>query len=188
MNNQSTRKSQEGNNLHRSGVVAIIGPPNAGKSTLLNYFLGQKIAIVTPKPQTTRNRILGILTGDAYQIILLDTPGLHQPRELLNREMVRIAMDTLAEADVVLFMADAQLPGEGKREKLREEFATKVRRKHAALKDIRDVVEEKLRQMLGRNPRRMDYYKKYQEIIADYNREKDRATVEETFAELTELA
>jgi GTP-binding protein Era len=123
MNDHSTKDAPEGNGEHRSGVVAIIGPPNAGKSTLLNYFLGQKIAIVTPKPQTTRNRILGILTGEAYQIILLDTPGLHRPRELLNREMVRIAMSTLAEADVVLFMADALLPaGEGKRARLEEEF------------------------------------------------------------------
>jgi type I restriction enzyme R subunit len=72
--------------------------------------------------------------------------------------------------------------------KLREEFASKVRRKHAALQDVRDVVEQKLQQMLARNPLRMDYYKRYQEIIADYNREKDRATVEQTFAQLVELA
>jgi type I restriction enzyme R subunit len=72
--------------------------------------------------------------------------------------------------------------------KLRDEFASKVRRKHAALQDIRDVVEKKLAQMLARNPMRMDYYKKYQEIIADYNREKDRATVEATFAKLVALA
>ncbi|MGH2397019.1 MAG: type I restriction enzyme endonuclease domain-containing protein, partial [bacterium] len=72
--------------------------------------------------------------------------------------------------------------------KLRDEFASKVRRKHAALQDIRDVVEKKLAQMLTRNPMRMDYYKKYQEIIAEYNREKDRATVEATFAQLVELA
>lgn len=72
--------------------------------------------------------------------------------------------------------------------KLRDEFVKKVRRKHAALQDIRDVVEAKLQQMLGRNPTRMDYYKKYQEIIADYNREKDRVAVEETFARLLELA
>jgi type I restriction enzyme R subunit len=72
--------------------------------------------------------------------------------------------------------------------KVRDEFATKVRRKHAALQDIREVVEKKLAQMLGHNPLRMDYYKKYQEIIADYNREKDRATVEATFAQLVALA
>ena len=73
-------------------------------------------------------------------------------------------------------------------EKLRNEFASKVRRKHAALQDIRDVVEDKLAQMLARNPLRMDYYKRYQEIIADYNREKDRTTVEATFAQLVALA
>jgi len=73
-------------------------------------------------------------------------------------------------------------------EKLRKEFASKVQRKHVALQDIRDVIEKKLAQMLGRNPMRMDYYKKYQEIIADYNREKDRATVEATFAQLVTLA
>jgi type I restriction enzyme R subunit len=73
-------------------------------------------------------------------------------------------------------------------EKLGDEFARKVRRKHAALQDIRDIVEKKLADMLARNPLRMDYYKKYQEIIADYNREKDRVTVEQTFARLLELA
>lgn len=113
---------------YRSGVVAIIGPPNAGKSTLLNHFLGQKIAIVTPKPQTTRNRILGVLTGEGFQIILLDTPGLHKPRELLNREMVRIALDTLAEADVVLFLADATVRAPGRLEKLGNEFAAYLQR------------------------------------------------------------
>lgn len=73
-------------------------------------------------------------------------------------------------------------------EKLRDEFARKVRRKHAALQDIRDIIEKKLAQMLRQNSMRMDYYKKYQEIIADYNREKDRATVEETFAKLVDFA
>lgn len=107
---------------YRSGVVAIIGPPNAGKSTLLNHFLGQKVAIVTPKPQTTRNRILGVLTGESHQIILLDTPGLHKPREMLNREMVRIALDTLSEADIVLLLADAQVNKSEQLEKLASEF------------------------------------------------------------------
>jgi GTP-binding protein Era len=108
---------------YHSGVVVIIGPPNAGKSTLLNHFLGQKIAIVTPKPQTTRNRILGVLSGETHQIILLDTPGLHKPREQLNREMVRIALDTLSEADIVLMMADALDNRPERLEKLGSEFA-----------------------------------------------------------------
>src|SRR5207237_10761063 len=73
-------------------------------------------------------------------------------------------------------------------EKLRDEFAKKVKRKASAIEDIREVVDKKLAQMLARNPMRMDYYKKYQEIIADYNREKDRATVEATFVQLVALA
>jgi GTP-binding protein Era len=111
-----------GKNYH-SGVVTVVGPPNAGKSTLLNRYLQQKIAIVTPLPQTTRNRILGIVTGDDYQMIMLDTPGLHKPREMLNREMVRIAMDTLAESDIVLFLADASVMAGKKLEKRRSEYS-----------------------------------------------------------------
>ena len=82
-----------------SGVAALVGPPNAGKSTLLNTLLGQKISIVTPKPQTTRNRIAGVLNEADYQIVLLDTPGLHKSRSPLNREMVKIAMDSLSDVD-----------------------------------------------------------------------------------------
>lgn len=109
-------------NTYHSGVVAVIGPPNAGKSTLLNRYLQQKIAIVTPLPQTTRHRILGIITGENYQMIMLDTPGLHKARELLNQEMVRIAMDTLTEADIVLFLADASAMAGKKLEKHRPEY------------------------------------------------------------------
>lgn len=92
---------------HRSGFVAIIGRPNVGKSTLLNQLLGQKVAIVTPKPQTTRQRILGIKTSAAAQIIFIDTPGLHQPRSLLNQRMVEVAQRALDEADVALWVVDA---------------------------------------------------------------------------------
>jgi len=94
----------------RSGMVAIVGPPNAGKSTLMNALLEQKISIVTPKPQTTRNRILGIVNAEGYQIVLLDTPGLHKAREPLNQEMVRIAMDSLHGVDAVIYMIDVSLP------------------------------------------------------------------------------
>jgi GTPase len=92
---------------HRSGFVAIIGRPNVGKSTLLNRLLGQKVAIVTPKPQTTRSRILGIKTLPGAQIIFLDTPGLHQPRSLINRRMVQVAERAVEEADVLLWVVDA---------------------------------------------------------------------------------
>lgn len=94
----------------KSGMVAIVGPPNAGKSTLMNHLLGQKISIVTPKPQTTRNRIVGIVNGEDHQIVFLDTPGLHKSREPLNIEMVKVAMESLAEVDLVLFLVDVSLP------------------------------------------------------------------------------
>ena len=94
----------------KSGMAAIVGPPNAGKSTLLNALMGQKISIVTPKPQTTRNRIVGILNEPAYQIVMLDTPGLHKARKPLNLEMVKIAVSSLSEVDVVLFLIDVSLP------------------------------------------------------------------------------
>ncbi len=107
----------------KSGMVAIVGPPNAGKSTLLNRFLGQKISIVTPKPQTTRNRIVGIVNEPDYQVVFLDTPGLHNSREALNVEMVKIAMDSLAEVDVVLFLVDVALSlPEKAREEQRQEM------------------------------------------------------------------
>lgn len=94
----------------KSGIAAIVGPPNVGKSTLLNALLGQKISIVTPKPQTTRNRILGIINHPHYQIVLLDTPGLHEARKPLNLEMVKTAMTSLTEVDVILFLVDVSLP------------------------------------------------------------------------------
>ena len=94
----------------KSGYVSIIGAPNVGKSTLLNTILGQKLAIVTPKPQTTRNQIRGILTTDTYQIIFVDTPGLMNPKYRLQSEMVKTAYSALGDADVVLFVVDATCP------------------------------------------------------------------------------
>ncbi len=91
-------------------MVALVGPPNVGKSTLLNCLLGQKISIVSPKPQTTRNRILGILNGPDHQVIMLDTPGIHQAHSPLNIEMVKIAMDSLSDVDAILFMIDVTMP------------------------------------------------------------------------------
>ena len=91
-------------------MVSLIGPPNVGKSTLLNCLLGQKISIVSPKPQTTRNRILGIVNGPGYQIVMQDTPGLHKGTIPLNVEMARIAMEALTEVDIIVFMVDASMP------------------------------------------------------------------------------
>jgi len=104
-------------NTIKSGMVAIVGPPNAGKSTLLNGLLGQKISIVTPKPQTTRNRIIGILNDPSYQIVMLDTPGLHKGGKPLNLEMVKIAVASLSEVDAILFLVDVSQPAPEKQMK-----------------------------------------------------------------------
>ena len=96
------------------GTVAIIGRSNVGKSTLLNRLLGEKIAIVSDKPQTTRTRILGVAHVPGAQIAFLDTPGLHKPEHLLNRRMVRTTVETLEEADLLYMLMDAtSLPGPG---------------------------------------------------------------------------
>lgn len=96
------------------GTVAIIGRSNVGKSTLLNRLLGEKISIVSSKPQTTRTRVMGIVHAKGAQIAFLDTPGLHKPDHLLNRRMVRAAVDTLEDADVLYMLMDAtSRPGPG---------------------------------------------------------------------------
>src|ERR1051326_7632129 len=92
---------------HRSGFVAIVGRPNVGKSTLLNQVLGQKVAIVTPKPQTTRNRIRGIKTTPEAQIVFLDTPGIHRASTPLNKRLMDQVRNSLEERDLLLFVTDA---------------------------------------------------------------------------------
>ncbi len=98
---------------HKSGFVALVGRPNVGKSTLMNALLTQKIAIVTPRPQTTRTRQLGIITEPNYQMVFVDTPGLIQnPRHKLDEFMLQTAVDTLNDADIVLWLLDgSELPG-----------------------------------------------------------------------------
>ncbi len=91
----------------KSGFVALIGKPNVGKSTLLNTILAKKIAIATPKPQTTRDNIRGILTTKDTQIVFIDTPGIHKPKSKLNKVMVQSAYIAAKEADIILFLIDA---------------------------------------------------------------------------------
>lgn len=93
----------------KSGIVAIIGPPNVGKSTLLNSFLGHKLSIVTPKPQTTRNQISGILSREGLQVVFLDTPGIHQSASSMNALFVQVAWQALTGADLALMVFDASL-------------------------------------------------------------------------------
>lgn len=115
----------------KCGTVAIIGRSNVGKSTLLNRLLNEKVAIVSDKPQTTRTRILGIAHVRDAQIAFLDTPGLHEPQHLLNRRMVRTALDTFDDADVMYAVVDATAqPGPGDRSVVRhlQEAVAKQRR------------------------------------------------------------
>jgi GTP-binding protein Era len=91
---------------HRSGFVGIVGRPNVGKSTILNHFLGEKIAIVSPRPQTTRQRILGVLDRAEAQVAFLDSPGLHEPEHALGRHMMEAAKAVLDEADVIVVVVD----------------------------------------------------------------------------------
>lgn len=96
---------------HRSGVVPIVGRPNVGKSTLLNRLVGEKIAIVSPKPQTTWNRIVGVKTLPDAQVLFVDTPGIHEASSSFNRSMLRAVKGALEDADVILHMVDATRPG-----------------------------------------------------------------------------
>src|SRR5436190_18992550 len=93
----------------RSGYAALIGRPNAGKSTLLNRLIGEKIAAVSNKPQTTRHRIQGIVTRDEGQIVFVDTPGVHKPGHLLNRRMMAAVHDAIMSVDLLVLMRDASV-------------------------------------------------------------------------------
>ncbi len=131
----------------KSGMVAIVGPPNAGKSTLMNHFLGQKISIVTPKPQTTRNRIAGIVNESDFQIVFLDTPGIHESKEALNVEMVRIAMESLSDVDLVLFLIDLAMPHPKKQKETHDkkmlEYFKQIQSPAIMVLNKADLVEKK---------------------------------------------
>ena len=95
---------------YRSGFVSLVGRPNVGKSTLLNALLNRKVAITSSKPQTTRNAIRGVLSGDGYQMVFIDTPGLHKPKTALGERLNDVVRRTLKETDATLFMVDATQP------------------------------------------------------------------------------
>lgn len=110
----------------KSGFVALLGKPNVGKSTLLNHYMGQKIAAVSYKPQTTRRRQLGILTSDAAQVIFVDTPGLHTGKYKLSEFINQEARYALMDADLILFMVDASQPPDDEDRQLAQEVAEKA--------------------------------------------------------------
>ena len=98
--------------IHKSAFVAVVGRPSAGKSTLVNTICGQKVAIVSPVPQTTRNAVRGIKTGEGYQLVFVDTPGLHDSEKVMNRRLRDIAVHALRDADLVLYVIDTtRAPG-----------------------------------------------------------------------------
>lgn len=99
---------QESNQQFKSGFISIVGRPNVGKSTFLNHVVGQKIAIMSDKPQTTRNKVQGVVTTDDAQMIYIDTPGIHKPKHRLGDFMVKVARNTLSEVDVIMFMVNAE--------------------------------------------------------------------------------
>lgn len=128
----------------KSGFVAIIGAPNVGKSTLLNQLLGQKIAITSEKPQTTRHRILGIAHLPGAQLIFLDTPGIHRAKGPLNVRMVEVALKVLGDVDLVLFMTDAASPDDVSDEIILESLKKKNLPSILAINKVDLVNKEKL--------------------------------------------
>ena len=93
----------------KSGFAAVVGRPNVGKSTLVNRLVGQKVAIMSDKPQTTRHKISAVLNGDNTQVVFLDTPGVHKPKHRLGEQMVETALRALREVDLVLFLVEPEL-------------------------------------------------------------------------------
>ncbi len=136
--------------MAKAGTVALVGRPNAGKSTLSNRLLGERLSIVSDKPQTTRHRMVGILTREEGQIVFFDTPGIHRPMHRMNREMVREAADALGEADIVCLLIDVSQPF-GKGEAFLLDLVSKAKQPKIALLNKIDLVKKnKLLPMLER--------------------------------------
>ena len=138
----------------KSGFISLIGRPNVGKSTLLNFLLGEKIAIISPKPQTTRNRILGIKNLPSAQMIFLDTPGIHRSKALLNQSMVRTALATLQEVDAVCFLIEADFPDHEENDWILENLRKVQRPVFLIINKIDRVPKEKLLPIMERYSRR----------------------------------
>ncbi len=127
--------------MAKAGTVALVGRPNAGKSTLANRLLGERLSIVSDKPQTTRHRMVGILSQEEGQIVFYDTPGIHRPMHRMNREMVREAADALGEADIVCLLVDISQPF-GKGEAFLLDLVSKAKQPKIALLNKIDLVKK----------------------------------------------
>jgi len=128
----------------RAGFVAIIGAPNAGKSTLLNRLVGQKISIVSPKPQTTRMKILGVVTEGSTQMAMVDTPGIFQPKRRLDRAMIAAAWASIEDADAIVLLVDGAARADDKTESITDELRRRNRRVTLVLNKIDQVEKRKL--------------------------------------------
>jgi GTP-binding protein Era len=136
---------------HRAGFVALVGRPNVGKSTLLNRLLGQKLAITSHKPQTTRGRVLGILSRPEFQLALVDTPGLHDARGGINAHMVDAALHTLADADVAVFLIEAGSPAiDGPTKKALEQVRRANKPTILVINKVDEVVRSSLLPLIDR--------------------------------------
>ncbi len=128
----------------RCGFVAVVGAPNAGKSTLVNALVGQKVAIVSPKAQTTRTRLMGVAMAGEAQIVLIDTPGIFAPTRRLDRAMVAAAWSSLDEAEAILVMVDAAAKTTGRVERVLEGIANRPEKKYLILNKVDLVKKDKL--------------------------------------------
>ena len=138
------RDRPQGNVATRCGYIAVVGAPNAGKSTLVNYLVGAKISIVTPKVQTTRSRILGVSIRDAVQMIYVDTPGIFQPRRRLDRAMVAAAWSGVADGDETLLLIDVKRGLDGDARRIMDGLKKAKRQAVLALNKIDLVARDKL--------------------------------------------
>jgi GTPase len=141
----------------KAGMVTIVGAPNAGKSTLLNRILGQKISITSKKPQTTRNRIVGLLNHPHAQLVFLDTPGVHRAAGPLNERIVEVALSTLNDADAILMLADAAVPSPPAEDYLAEKLAATTRPKVLALNKIDLLDKPALLELIDQWSHRLDF-------------------------------
>jgi len=136
--------------MSKSGFVAIVGQPNVGKSTLLNSILKKKVAIATPKPQTTRDNIRGVLTLEDAQIVFIDTPGIHKAKEKLNKNMVKRAYDAVGDVDIVLLVIDASKPFDHNDELIIDSLSNVNKPKFVVLNKIDKLTKQELIELVNK--------------------------------------
>ncbi len=170
--------------MYKSGFVSVIGRPNVGKSTLLNQVIGEKISIISDKPQTTRNKIQLVYTGDDFQIVFLDTPGIQMPKNILGEYMLKLSRSTLEEVDVITFMVD-ESTGIGKLDNYILDQLKEVSTPILLLINKSDKLDDKTIESLLEKYKAMDLFEKIIPISAlnDTNIDKYISTLKEMLPE-----